>query len=474
MNQLKNNLFIVYKKCIKNKNNITTLDLFFNYEYFTNILTAYVLNKMHKKEAISYMNLYKTSKPTFGNIFYRFKEVFDSIDVTRFPIFQELNKNDIFFKEFFNFLEDYNFYDEVIIMNDNTDKNLLIDFLKIILYLRNLYIHQRFTYIEETNELLNKIYLEIINSVQGFYFNDEDIFIKIVNNQILFLNCIEEERLIYKNPQYHDIQVEKPKNYKSIYNNKVTSNVNKKFSGIEFIKVPSGVISLKSYSSDKYDDYYIDSFWISKYPITYEMFSIFLNDKPNYLQKRMKNYQFLKNYRIMSFNERLYYNNSAVYYIDWNDCIEFCNWLSLQKELELVYENNKSNIGKNGFRLPSEIEWYYASTCGGKDIQKPKLNRLIYRNNRGYNGKTQLNSKLYSNSWGICGMLGNINEWTNSDSFKIRIKKFEKDGKIKKRKIIKGGSFASSSNLITHDYSTDVNIDNLHYIGFRIIINDIK
>jgi len=67
-------------------------------------------------------------------------------------------------------------------------------------------------------------------------------------------------------------------------------------------------------------------------------------------------------------------------------------------------------------------------------------------------------------------MLGNINEWTNSDSVKVRIKKFEEVGKINNRKIIKGGSFASPKHLINYHYSTDVNIDNEHYIGFRIVL----
>ena len=115
--------------------------------------------------------------------------------------------------------------------------------------------------------------------------------------------------------------------------------------------------------------------------------------------------------RLYDFKDKLNHCDSAVYYVDWIDSIKFCNWLSDENNFEKVYNNDKPDISKNGFRLPSESEWYYASTCGGKSKKITSYNTIVYRNNRGPLGNTKSNNRLSSNKWGICGMLGNINEW---------------------------------------------------------------
>lgn len=79
------------------------------------------------------------------------------------------------------------------------------------------------------------------------------------------------------------------------------------------------------------------------------------------------------------------------------------------------------------------------------------------------------NAKLYENVCGVCGMLGNIGEWTNTETTVATLKKFEKnDSSSKARKIIMNGSFATDRNNIRYSCGTDVDIDNLHYIGFRM------
>ncbi len=144
-----------------------------------------------------------------------------------------------------------------------------------------------------------------------------------------------------------------------------------------------------------------------------------------------------------------------VAFVSWLDAIRYCNWLSRQEGLQLVYtpagEKTRANWKADGYRLPTEAEWEYAARGGAKSqayfyAGGNYIDEVAwYRENSGQAPHPVGVKK--ANELGIHDMSGNVCEWC-WDSYDMETyQKIPNPGpdpkgpKTRDLKVLRGGSW---------------------------------
>ena len=102
--------------------------------------------------------------------------------------------------------------------------------------------------------------------------------------------------------------------------------------------------------------------------------------------------------------------------VSWFDCVAFCNKLSEIEGLDEVYlingEEVACNLEADGYRLPTEWEWYFAATAnqtcmyaGSDHFEEVAWTR------ENSDGETHPVGQKQCNGFGLFDMSGNVNEW---------------------------------------------------------------
>lgn len=105
-------------------------------------------------------------------------------------------------------------------------------------------------------------------------------------------------------------------------------------------------------------------------------------------------------------------------------CEHLCNELSEAIGLEPCYFNNEVDITKNGFRLPTEAEWYYVAKANEDFIYSGSDNISSVAHWRGNHTLRWYNynqvGKLKPNAWGMYDMSGNGNELVHNSFGRLK------------------------------------------------------
>ena len=173
-------------------------------------------------------------------------------------------------------------------------------------------------------------------------------------------------------------------------------------------------------------------FQMSKYPVTNRLFGQFVNDNGygtreywtanGWAWKRSK-------------TAPLFWKNSAfngadqpVVGVSWYEAVAFCNWLSAKEGLAPAYDDTgRAKLDAAGYRLPTEVEWVYASAKGAPDQaerlfpwgDEPNVQNAVSNVPPSHAPRTEnvdSRSPQGDTPQGLADMSGNVWEWC-SDNF---------------------------------------------------------
>ena len=149
------------------------------------------------------------------------------------------------------------------------------------------------------------------------------------------------------------------------------------------------------------------------------------------------------------------YSDFPVVGISLQQAVDFCKWKTRFENQKLL---SKGKPPVQNYRIPSEVEWVYASFGGVKpeEIGKPKISGL---------------SKISSNKqneWGLYNMFDNVSEWTctafDPETYLSKLSNYSGTGIDKI--VVRGNNYKNS--VVDEKIILD-GTNSFDYVGFRYV-----
>ncbi len=207
-------------------------------------------------------------------------------------------------------------------------------------------------------------------------------------------------------------------------------------SGIEMVRIPAGWSVMGTdrgrVSETPAHRVWVDAFLMDRYEVTQERFRQFEISDPSHFQ-----------------GEGL-----PVERCTWVDAARFCNERSLREALIPCYDEEtwECDFEADGYRLPTEAEWEYASRAGSKGEycfgdDPTNLGRYAWHDANS-SGKTQQVGTRRPNLWGLFDLHGNVAEWCYdyfaADYYERSSSENPRGPAVGEERVVRGGAWNSS------------------------------
>lgn len=229
----------------------------------------------------------------------------------------------------------------------------------------------------------------------------------------------------------------------------------------------------------------IGEFWIDKYPVTNEQYSIFLNeyiyrnfDKKEDVSKFIAlvpgetEIQFVQNQYVAVSG----FENHPVVNVTWFGADVFARFYNKRLPTEAEWEKTARGTDERTYPWGSEISGEYANYWDSGDPYDNGTTPVAFFNGEVYDGfKTRDSFSFY----GAYDMVGNVREWVGDwyqrDYYSVSPVSDPLGPKSGLRKVVRGGGFLFHADDLRAAYRYSIPPDkDANYVGFRCIIPKMK
>lgn len=227
--------------------------------------------------------------------------------------------------------------------------------------------------------------------------------------------------------------------------------------GMAYIPAGSFVLKRTDGSTTKDFKVTIDPFWMNQTEVTVKQYfdylkSVKIDSAAQFYEAALPD---VSKAPFEDYFSNKKYSDFPVVGISLLQAINFCKWMTSIENQKL---KNKGKPPVQNYRIPSEVEWVYAS-FGGKDPEETSIPIT-----------TELSkvSRDKPNDWGLYNMSSNVSEWTftafDPETYLIQLS--DNSGSGTDRIVVRGNNY---KNPVVDDKIILDGTNSYDYVGFRYV-----